>query len=62
MATRVLLGIVAALRAVLIPGDADRLLSQPLRWPPPRLKRAALAAPPTVSQHQPPAPTAVEAI
>jgi hypothetical protein len=51
MATSVLLGIVAALRAVLIPGEADRLLSQPLQWPKPRLSRAALGAIPTGSQH-----------
>jgi hypothetical protein len=30
---RVLLGFVAALRAVLIPGQAELLMSRPLRWP-----------------------------
>jgi hypothetical protein len=33
VAVRLLLGIVAALRAVLIPGEAELLSTQPLRWP-----------------------------
>jgi hypothetical protein len=39
MAARVLLGVIAALRAVLIPGQAELLTSQPLRWPGPSLSR-----------------------
>ena len=37
MAARMLLGIFAALRAVLIPGEAAVMCSEPLRWP--RLRR-----------------------
>lgn len=33
MAGRLLLGIIAALRAVLIPGQAELMASQPLIWP-----------------------------
>jgi hypothetical protein len=42
MATRVLLGIIAALQAVLIPGQAAVRCSEPLTWPRlslPRLRR-----------------------
>ena len=50
MTARVLLGIIAALRAVLIPGQAELMCSQPLTWPELRLRlprtRAALAGEP----------------
>jgi hypothetical protein len=42
MAARVLLGVFAALRAVLIPGQAELLTSQPLRWPGLNLQRPQL--------------------
>jgi len=46
---RLLLGIVAALRAVLIPGQAELMMSQPLSWPrwslpTPRSRHAPLLA------------------
>ncbi len=43
MAARVLLGIFAALRAVLIFGEAALMCSQPLSWPRLRLARARAA-------------------
>ena len=39
MTARVLLGIFAALRAVLIPGEAALMCRQPLSWPALRLPR-----------------------
>lgn len=45
MAGRLLLGIVAALRAVLIPGQVELLTSQPLSWPRLRLADTLPAAP-----------------
>jgi hypothetical protein len=33
MAARLLLGVIAALRAVLIPGEAGVLMTEPLAWP-----------------------------
>jgi hypothetical protein len=45
MVARVLLGSFAALRAVLITGQADLLSSQPLSWPTLRLPRRLAANP-----------------
>jgi hypothetical protein len=49
MTGRVLLGVVAALRAVLVPGEAGMMAMTPLQWP--RLRRVRLGRP---------APTAAE--
>jgi hypothetical protein len=40
MAARLLLGVIAALRAVLIPGQAALLMTEPLAWPKPALPAA----------------------
>ena len=45
MVARLLLGIVAALRAVLITGQVEQLSSQPLSWPRLSLPRAPAVPP-----------------
>ena len=45
MVARLLVGIVAALHAVLITGQVERLSSQPLSWPTLRLPRALPTTP-----------------